>query len=194
MSRGDEEAKYERLVFELEDELSRPHPDERIREIARQEADRRFGSWIVLAATIAAIYFWGWIGLVGLIILWPMSRESTPRADRHLIVRNAEDYIRLKITAETFAAGETCWRVEEDNLDDTRRVLACDSPRWDNAWQRIYHTAQEFRHISARERRKRLRAAAREAKAALDLARDLAKKEKAEPVHWAQNGMWLIRD
>jgi hypothetical protein len=191
------ERNYSQLFDHLCEELSQPQDDDRIRLIARQETDKRMLSWLLLGLFIAAVVVWGWKGVLSAIALcmayWAFEARQAarvPGADRHLIPLQAEDYIRLKITAEAHAAGESSWAVERGPFNDgEKRVVASESDRWDDARKRMYETALEFQKLSPIQRKTRLNGAAKEAQAALENGAALAKAEDAKLIYWANKAL-----
>lgn len=173
----------------------------RIRSIAGDEADKRIRGWLSIAAAIFAAAIWGWRGVwvavalfLALVAFGAWEKRRRRGAERHLIPGEAEDVVRLKITAEAHAAGERCWRVEPDKQSPSQtKVFAVDSARWDNAEERIYRTAVEFAELSPLARRKRLRAVAKDARSALEAGEKLAKDQDAKLVFWAERALFDLR-
>ncbi len=194
-----EDDEYFDKVQALSERLTGDDPDERIRQIAREETDKRilaltrpllwagaiwwanheFGSqglWVAIGAGIA------WLILDGL------RQDFDPKHDRHLVVSQAEDLNRLMMIDEAFAAGEQVWFVKDKEYErDTRKVHVFDNDRWDSSWRRIHNTALELERLSPRARRKRVRQAAQKVRVPLEQGEALAKREQAELTFWARN-------
>ena len=114
--------------------------------------------------------------------------DFNPAHDRHLVVSQAEDLIRLQVVAAAFSAGETCWAIQEKKFErDDRKVVAAETLHWDGAWKRIYEAALALEGINPRQRRKRLLNAAKAAESALRQMAEVAKRAEAKPVSWASN-------
>ncbi len=175
--------------------------DSRIRLLARQEADDRIATWLFLLAFVGVISWKGWQGalvVAGAAIIYGFmrSRDQSRRVggESHLIPNQAEDFIRLSIIAETFKAGEVTWSVHEAEFKhDEKSIVAAENERWDGAWERIYHTACEFRHLSPLARRRRLEEAAKSAEQALLAGEGFAKTKDTKLTSWAARALQDLR-
>lgn len=187
---------YSYLTDKLNEELTKSSDlNRQIREIAREEADKAILPFLCLGAFIAAAAIYGRKGaayaalilVAGAIAYW-WNEQRRRGAKPEEIMPQAEHLVRLQITAETFAAGEPCWEVTDKDGEgydlNGLQIHVPDSPRWDDAWERIYKAMQEFRGLSPRQRRKLLKDARRAAAPALARAREMAQQEGAVPVFW----------
>jgi hypothetical protein len=187
--------------FDRVQELSKRHdsdgPDERFRQMAREEANKRIeaylGPLVLLGLLVGAIHLYGATGgwLVGGIavawFLWSVVKmDWDPAYERHLIVMKAEDLNRLRVITDAHAAGEPVWRIHEKEYErDTKKIETVDGPRWDGSWKRIYHDALELQALSPRKRRAKVEKAAQAARSALLDGKAMAKRENAELTFWA---------
>lgn len=192
---------YWQLQLDLSEKLSQPDEFEHIRTIAREEADKRIVGWLLWGGFIAATAIWGWKGAlagIGLVLLyfWLEARQSDrrPGGEPHRIVSHAEDYVRLQIISEAFAAGGPTWQVKDKEYDrDEKKIVVADSDRWDDASERMYNAALHFQKLSPLQRKKCLRRAAKEARPALEQGDAMAKAEGAKLVYWASDALSGLR-
>jgi hypothetical protein len=192
-------------VEKLRERLEGDDPDEHIRGIARQEADKRLNAYLGPILFIAALWwanreqgsegFWIVVALGVAWLIWTtFRRDWDPAHERHLIVNQAEDMNRLAMVAEAHEAGEQVWFVKEREFErDKRKISVFDNNRWDGSWQRIHGWTLEFERLSPRKRRKRLMQAAKRAKAALEQGEAIAKRENAELVFWARDFVYKLK-
>lgn len=191
---------YPSLVSDLSEHLSAPDPDERIRQIVRQEADKRIMIFVGIGAFLWAAGKYGWIGAISVLglgiaaaIFSAWRDDFDPRHERHLVTLNAENLVRLEIVTEAAAAGKSAWALEEKEYEGgTRRIVAAENDHWDRFWERTYKVALELEKLSPRERGKRLLKAANAAREPLAQAKDMAKRDKAELIFWATNALDLV--
>lgn len=200
-----EEDEYLERVNKLSGRLSGDDPDERIRRIARQEADKRINAYLGPILFIVAIWWaqreYGTQGLVIVIALgiawfmWSVFRmDYDPKHEQHLVVLGAEDLNRLSIIADAYEAGETIWAVGEIQYPSKKpSIVAANGPRWDGSWKRVYNWALELERISPKKRRKRLLEAAKRAKPALERGEAMAKREDAELTLWARDYLQKLK-
>lgn len=203
--RDDEGDEYLDRVNRLSERLSGDDPDERIRRIARQEADKSINAYLGPILFIAALWWahreYGTQGIWVVLVLgtawlmWIMFRiDYDPRHERHLIVLHAEDLNRLTIIADAYEAGEPVWSVGEKQYQSNKPSIdATDGPRWNGSWKRVYNWALELERISPKKRRKRLLEAAKRAKPALDQGAAIAEREDAELALWARNYLHKLK-
>lgn len=187
---------YSRLVDGLTEQLSGEGPDERIRQIAGDEASKRIISLVGIVGFLWAAKEYDSIAIaaaVGLGIVWMVWRLNfDPKHDRQLVVSKAEDLVRLQITAEALAAGATVWELKEEEYPgDERQIHATDNDHWKDFWERTYIMALKLKNLSPRERRKRISKATKAAREALIQGRDMAESENAQLVFWARNAIDL---
>lgn len=201
----DEEEQYFDQVSKLSERLNGDSPDERIRLMARQEAEKLIAAYLKPVIFIGAIVWaqrergtqgvWTVLALGVASFIWTVVRtDFDPKHDQHLIVMHAEDLNRLTIIAEAHEAGEPVWSMGEKQYPSNRPgVVANRGARWDGSWKRIYNWALELERVSPNKRRKRLLEAAKQAKLALEQGAALAEKEKGELTFWARNYLHKLR-
>ena len=192
-------------VEKLRERLVGNDPDERIRQIARQEADKRIAA--VVMPILGVVGAW-WVGkeygqpasyllitcLVGYFIWTVVRMDRDPQHERHLIALNAEDLNRLTLVAEAHEAGEQVWFVQEKKYErDIRRVHVFDNDRWNGFWKSVHGYMLAMQGESPKRRRKRLMDAARRARVALEQGESLAKGEDAELVFWARDYLHKLK-
>ena len=194
----DDETDYGQLFIDFcKAQTKADEEEDRIRVIARNEAEKRIRGWLGIATFIFAAAIWDWQGVlvvvalfIGLVAFDAWEKPRRRGAEKHLIPSKAEDYVRMQITAEAHSAGERCWTVEPKAYErDVKKVVAADSSRWNNADERIYRTALEFTGLSPLERAMRLRAATKDAEAALKESEALARSKDAELTFWAERAL-----
>jgi hypothetical protein len=172
--------------------------DGRIREIARQEADKRILAYLGPILFVAALWWanrrfgeqgaYLGLGFGAVWFVWTTIRlDWDPKHERHLIGSQAEDLNRLQLLAEAHEAGEQTWLVKEKGYQrDKREIQVFDSDRWGGSWRRIHTFIVELQTLSPRKRRKRIMTAARRARPALEQGQQLADREGAELTYWAR--------
>ena len=189
----------------LRERLEGTDPDERIRQIAREEADKRISGVVLPIIFVAALWWiseeYGRGASYALIaagigyFIWTVVRlDWDPRHESHLISLQAEDMNRLQLLAEACEAGEQTWFVKEKEYErDKRSVQVVDNERWNGSWRRIHGYMLELQPMSPRRRRKRLLDAAKRARAPLEQGEALAKREGAELTSWARSYLHKIK-
>lgn len=199
------EDEYFDLVTKLSDRLTSDTPDDRLRQLARKEAETVVARWLIAGAVLYAgkqladkfgfDVLWAWFGIAIGWILWTSIRaEFDPLEDRHLVVSQAEDLNRLTILRECQAAGEPCWQVSQPTYSGEKvRITPIESSRWDQSWKRIYTSALELEKLSPRKRKKRLLEAAVEVEPALRQGSDMAAAQNAELIYWARAALEQVR-
>lgn len=202
---NDEEEEYLDRVNKLSERLSGDDPDERIRRIARLEADKRINAYVGPILFMGALWWahreYGTQGIWMVLVLgaawfmWIVLRmDHDPSREQHLVVSYAEDLNRLTIIADAHGAGEPVWSIGEKQYpSDKPSIVATDGPRWDGSWRRVYNWALELERISPRARRKRLLTAAKQARPALEQGEAMAKHEDAELTFWARDYLHKLK-
>ena len=186
---------YTKLISAMAERHNGEDPDQKLREIARQEVNRKLSMLVaviaigwaiivsindnpsrVIVAIILGVFWLGW------------SVEFNPEHDRHLIISQAEDLNRLFVISQIHSSGDMVWTVADDvSTPGAKSIVVEDSHHWDGSERRVFHYAQELERISPRRRRKKLFRAAKQAKAVLIQGGQLAKNENAELVYWASD-------
>lgn len=188
-------------VQKLREQHDGDGPDDRIRQIAREEADKRISAvafmlglwWVSKEYGREASYIVIALGVA--YFIWTIVRlDWDPKHERHLIGLRADDLNRLAIIADAYAAGELVWKLFENEYpSDKRSIAAVESDRWDGSWKRIYDYILELQAMSPRQRRKRLMIAARRANPALEQGEAMSKQEDAELTFWARDYLHKLK-
>lgn len=195
---NDLEEQYADRMFKLSDRLSGNDPEDRMRRIAREEADRQVVinliamGWIVAVGWLSATYgLGGGLGGLALAAIYVRYKhnqdQNDPKVDRHRAVDMAKDAIRLDIVASGFAAGDQVWSVETPGYPNAEtKIVAADDDRWGNFWQRAYNLALELERLSPKQRDKRMATYKARARPALSAGKQLARENDARLIYWAE--------
>lgn len=199
MPNADEE-RYHQLVCDMSERLSQPDMDERLKQLIGKELNKRFLGIGAFALGIWATANYGWLGLLGAIVLglvWvfilTVIDDFDPKHQASQIPMQAEDLVRLELVTEAAQADEVVWTIKEKDYEkDLRRVVPILNKRWDYFWERTYKVANELEKLNPRARRKRSLETAKKASRVLAQAKQIAKLNEAELSSWASMALYTV--
>ena len=183
-------------VSELEHRLGGDSPDDRIRAIARAEADDRITVWLMTFGFLfllvwlpekLSLPFWVvFLGLAAVGLGWVFYSSNTdPKHDRHLIVMRAREAVGLRRARAKLDRGEPVWRVATGS-GSAELHLREDWFSDDGFWQEVYALAISLERLPPYKRDRILRADKKHARPVIQAGRELASEKGAALPFWAK--------
>lgn len=188
MTNGEDDA-YRRLEGRSRVRDERRADDDRIASIVEEKLDKRIGGWLWLGLFFGLVWWQGWLGFamfsltfIGATVYTKWIEDRTPGSSFESDELLVEDYLRHKIIAELYERGELKWELVEGE------VVVADHEEWGTYWDRLEQVLPKFEVLSPLERQEKFTEAKRQSLAARMEMMQLASRNHAKPVSWAQTG------
>lgn len=194
-----DEPDYFGEVSALRRELSDDTDEGRYRAIARQEADKRVATWLCWIGFFALLNWLpnklsvpAWLvfcGLMGVWVVWVVVNAALdPQCNKHLIVNQAEDIVRLKLLSEAFNNGKAVWEICRGEYD-TKKTVNVKERVLSDFWGEVFRLAVRMRGMAPWQRKRELSKARNAAEPALKQAQVMAKESGSDLAFWISNVM-----